>query len=122
MTKNPLKYLPRDIPNSIDNIMGKYILKYRNPYPYNNLIKWGKWYENINNRIVRRTYINDIFISTVFLGLDHGMDNGKPILFETMIFRNGEEQGCERCTTWREALAMHWKAVELVKKELKNVR
>ena len=32
------------------------------------------------------TQIGNIFVSTVFLGLDHSFGSGPPVLFETMIF------------------------------------
>lgn len=97
----------------------KFILKYRKPVPEPDLYKWGKWFEN-TYRYVRKTYIDDIFISTVFLGLDHSFSSQEyPILFETMIFRNGESFDYQtRCQTWRQALKMHWQAVKWVKKGL----
>ena len=37
--------------------------------------------------------LGDFTVSTVFLGIDHRSDRsvGEPILFETMVFRNGAE-------------------------------
>lgn len=104
-----------------------YYLKHRKPVPYGcniltdtsgylKLVR--KHFENITikHRIRSRT-IGNLWISTVFLGLDHGY-NGKPILFETMIFKDGEQYGnCDRCSTHREALNQHQAAIELVKKE-----
>ena len=90
-----------------------YILKYRKPIPCNDLMKWGKWFENTHRR-VRRTQINEhLFISTVFLGIDHGWNDNLE-LFETMVFKNGEGQDCYRCDTWRNALKQHWEIVRLV--------
>jgi hypothetical protein len=54
-----------------------------------------------------------LWISTVFLGLDHGF-GGPPKLFETMIFEDsgsGEEIYMARCFTYEEAEAMHKAAV-----------
>ena len=51
-------------------------------------------------------------------GYDHSFGNGKPILFETMVFgkdKNGKcdyrDQECERYTTWDEAIKGHNKMV-----------
>lgn len=99
----------------MDNL---YILKHRKPVFCDDLLKWGKWFEKTNKRKVRRTYLDDICISTVFLRVDHGWD-GKILLFETMIFDEKDERYCERCETWRQALAMHWQAVSEYKSEKK---
>ena len=60
------------------------------------LIEWAKWIESAD-RNVKTTVINDdITISTVFLALDYnhlGHLGGEPLLFETMVLRNGS--GCE---------------------------
>jgi hypothetical protein len=46
-------------------------------------------------------------VSTVFIGIDHGFGRGPPLLFETMLFVNGVEQGCEHYCTWDEAETGH---------------
>ena len=65
--------------------------------------------EDLQDRTVRRSELdNDVLISTVFLGIDHGY-NGVPLLFETMIF-GGEHDGYqERYSTWEEAEKGHQK-------------
>lgn len=78
------------------------------------LMDWARFMEN-NDRRVARDEVGDIYISTVFLGTDHGWRNPEPILFETMIF-GGEHDGYqERCSTYDEAVKMHEVAVNLVK-------
>ncbi len=93
-----------------------YILKHRKPIPCENVIKWGKWFERHYSRRVRSTYIQDIWISTVFLGVDHAFDDGELVLFETMIFNKKDDNRVDdifgRCTTWRQALKMHRQAIE----------
>jgi hypothetical protein len=37
------------------------------------------------------TEVGDVEVSTVFLGLDHGWDDGPPVLFETMTFGGGQD-------------------------------
>ena len=93
----------------------KYILLGKTPIVEPDLIKWSTWFENAN-RCVAETKLNGKRISTVFLGLDHNFfSNGKPHLFETMIFP--ECNYCERCSTWKEAEIQHEKAVNSLKEK-----
>jgi hypothetical protein len=100
---------------------------------------WGDWFQNNDNRIVAKTSIGDIVISTVCLGLDHNWGDGplmvlaagnedsdptnnaakhhKPHLFETMIFGGERDQECWRCATWAEAEAQHERVVAEVTNE-----
>lgn len=67
------------------------------------------------NKVVAQTDTNDGgWVSTVFLGLDHGF-HGEPILFESMHFigSNGSDQ--KRYRTWDEAMAGHHLMVALHK-------
>lgn len=84
----------------------KYILDGKTPVPCEDLLAWGAWFQTAD-RQVARDYVGDKRVSTIFLGLDHGL-GGKPMLFETMIFdESGEETYCERYGTWEEAEAGH---------------
>jgi hypothetical protein len=61
-------------------------------------------------------YIDNIKISTVFLGWDHSfMEESTPILFETMIFGGEYDEFQRRYETYNEALQGHTEAVEMVK-------
>jgi hypothetical protein len=67
------------------------------------------------NRIVARTKIGPMDVSTVFLALDHAYSpdpDALPILFETMIFGDNEDAYQERYSTWDEAEKGHAKAVK----------
>jgi hypothetical protein len=91
-----------------------YILKDKKPVPVDGLLEWGSQFEDPDSRKVRRTHIlNDwIFISTVFLGLDHRFGfAGPPLLFETMIFGGYLEDYQRRYSTWDEAVRGHYEAV-----------
>jgi hypothetical protein len=96
----------------IDQAMSyRYILVGQTPVPEPDLLMWARWFEK-NDRHVAVTRVLDIaVVSTVFLGLDHNFFpwcGGEPLLFETMVFWNGEggeEQ--DRCSSWREAEQMH---------------
>ena len=75
-----------------------------NPVPCD-MITWARWFETAD-RHVRDTARDDVRVSTVFLGLNHG-DGGRRELFETMLFVNGSSEACERYSTWDEAEAGH---------------
>lgn len=83
------------------------------------LLKWSEWMAE-ENRHVAVTEINKaIYVSTVFLGMDHGFGlSDKPILFETMVFRDGNGAEMTRCATWEEAEEMHESMVKAVKDNL----
>jgi hypothetical protein len=61
----------------------------------------------------------DIEVSTVFLVIDHNhfpkLNDGRPILFETMVFGGKYNEMCERCSTWDEAVKQHNVVLEFVK-------
>jgi hypothetical protein len=73
---------------------------------------WAMWFEKAD-RQVAETFVGDLWVSTVFLGLDHSWGNGPPILWETMVFDQAwNEKDIDRCTGSREqAEAMHEKMV-----------
>ena len=97
-------------------LMGKLVV------PCRDLMEWAKWFETAN-RVVAQTEVGSLFVSTVFLGLDHNfLDSGQPLLFETMIFdgrltgdlKNSPESiYCDRASDWDAAEAMHRRAVTL---------
>jgi len=55
-------------------------------------------------------------VSTVWLGLDHNHVGGEPVLFETMVFGEGDwaDQDCQRYSTELEARIGHTEMVTLV--------
>ena len=96
-------------------MFGKYILIGQTPVPEPDLLTWAYWME-AEDRRVARTEVGASIISTVFLGLDHGhLFDGPPLLFETMVFTDGESGYMERCSTWLEAEAQHQRIVDGVK-------
>jgi hypothetical protein len=91
---------------------GKYILDGHTPVPAD-LMTWAAWFEKAE-RHVAKTNIGDVFVSTVFLGLDHNWGRGPPILFETMVFKGPLDGEQERYVTWEEAEAGHAAMVKRV--------
>lgn len=94
--------------------MKYYILEDKKPVPVDDLMEWGRWFENRENSIVEKTTIGDSDVSTVFLGLNHRYGEGEPVLFETMIFGGDEDGYQERYCTWDEAVEGHKFACEKV--------
>lgn len=80
--------------------------------------QWAREFENDPNRILSQTSIGCYKISTVFLGLDHNFDKkGPPLVFETMIFGEGQwDQQQYRYSTYEEAMAGHQAACELIER------
>lgn len=77
-----------------------------------------KLYEDADMKVTQQDKIGEILVSTVFLGMDHGLlrsDTKMPVLWETMIFGGEHDQYQERYTSHEDALAGHNKALELVK-------
>lgn len=85
------------------------------PIPCDDQMEWGAWMKLPfeATRRVAQTTVDKYWISTVFLGLDHGTAwitgvDGPPVLFETMVQCNGQwtdEQ--HRYSTWELALEGH---------------
>lgn len=91
-----------------------YILDNKRATPVADVMTWGRWLETADRKVARDE-IGDVSVSTVFLGLDHNLGEGRPHLFETMIFGGEHDQFQVRCTTWDEAEEQHARAVRMVK-------
>lgn len=92
-------------------MMRFYILIGQTPVPEPDIIAWAACFGD-EDRVVFQTEFAGGRVSTVFLGLDHQWGIGPPLLFETMVFLDGEPAGRERCSTWLEAEAQHTKILE----------
>lgn len=81
-------------------------------------LRWGERFaRSRKQRIVKQETIGGLFVSTVFLGLDHQHGKGPPILWETMVFDNKTTTDMDRCYGNRQnALAMHQRMVEKARK------
>lgn len=60
------------------------------PVPCSDVREFGEWFQTADNRIVQQDRVNNLLVSTVFLGFDHGFDDGPPVLWETMVLEAGE--------------------------------
>lgn len=72
------------------------------------LMTWAKEFEDIEKRIIARTKVAEgIEVSTVFLGLDHGMGDEPPQLFESLVFGGTLDQTMVRYARRHEAVLGH---------------
>lgn len=88
---------------------------------------WARWFRGAD-RNVARTEIGPmsgdtafVYVSTVFLGLNHNYSGGPPLLYETLVFvdnRDGERVSIEnsmlRYATRQDAEAGHRAVVQFV--------
>lgn len=76
--------------------------------------EWAKAFEDGPSRIIERTNLWwGGYVSTVWLGLDHSLGGGKPLIFETMIFgRDGASSDMQRYSTRILAVLGHNKIVK----------
>jgi hypothetical protein len=87
----------------------------RTPVPAT-LMEGSKLLENVGARRVALTHLGRAgWVSTVFLVIDHGIINGKPVLFETMVFGGWLDGFQVRATSYAKAWGDHWKAVRMVR-------
>lgn len=92
--------------------MMNYILEGKTPKPVEDILQWARWFETAD-RHVEKTMVEDIRVSNVFLGIDHGWSSEVPILFETMIFGGAHNDFQQRYATWEDAESGHAEAVKL---------
>jgi hypothetical protein len=70
------------------------------------------------NRRVASDTVGHLWVSTVFLSIDHQFGMGPPVLWETMIFNNRTGESdlyCERYTSREEAERRHVEIVGLLR-------
>ena len=88
----------------------------RDGTPYANAVEWSKDFGIVENKIVKQEELpNGYFVSTVWLGLNHNYGEGKPLIFETMVFPekgNYSDIYMERYSTEQEAIEGHNRLVE----------
>ena len=86
-----------------------------------NQISYKEYDELLNptyKRVAETTLPNGLWISTVWMGLDHNWGAGPPLIFETMVFENGDmgaDLNMARYATEEEAIKGHEEMVEWAK-------
>lgn len=82
-------------------------------------LEWAVLFEDFERRQVADTTIGDVRISTVWLGLNYRfLDDGAPLIFESMVFGGEFDAHCERYPNWAAALAGHDQLVAMVRSEV----
>lgn len=80
------------------------------------LLHWVKWFgraEQDGRLQVARDKVGAAEVSTVFLGINTNViPNGKPLVFETMMVRNGEGTVMGRRATLATARTLHAQVLE----------
>ena len=95
----------------------------KEPYPVS-LEESYQLFHDLDMKIVQQDKLdNGMFVSTVFLGLDHDWSDDPdhvPVLFETMVFCSDDVDQIyeyqERYTSYADALAGHQRALDYANK------
>ena len=93
---------------------GNYILEGKKAVLVGDIIEWAQQFEKTDRRVAKDK-IGEVEISTVFLGLDHQYGEGRPLLFETMVFGGEFDEEMDRYSTWEEAEKGHKTMIEKVR-------
>lgn len=79
---------------------------------------WARWFEEDANRQIAYDEFDNIYVSTIFLGIDHRFgEEGPPLIFETMTFGGPTDMAQRRYSTLDEALVGHQAMVKEAKGE-----
>lgn len=71
---------------------------------------------NNDSRILKKTRIGDVEVSTVFLCIDHSFsDTAQPILFETLVFGGKLDGEVNRYSDYDKALEGHEEMCQMVR-------
>jgi hypothetical protein len=89
-----------------------YVLDEHNQPKLASHIEWAEWLENDERRfLLQQRWIRpdgiEMFVSTIFLGIDMGIDPGLPRLWETAVFIGGKLTFERRHTSREAALQYH---------------
>jgi hypothetical protein len=71
--------------------------------------EWSKLFSDKGYQIIKKTTVGIHEVSTIYLGMTWEFSDGKPLIFETMVFPECEI--CERDATETEAVATHARIV-----------
>ena len=81
-------------------------------------ISFDRWSELMCDDNYRRVAWDEprpgVYVSTVWMGLNHGCDHERPLIFETMVFNSPSDQDCRRYSSEVEAVCGHLDAVERI--------
>ena len=72
-------------------------------------------------RVAQDTLLDGRWVSTVWVGMNHQMGAGPPLIFETMVFPSNDnmnDEYCERYSTEEQAVVGHAEVLERLSKEM----
>ena len=77
-------------------------------------MKWARLLQDKDYQIVAQDNVDKYFISTVWMGLDHSLGYSHPLIFETMVYgqADDEKKSIDRYSTLEEAEYGHKRFVE----------
>jgi hypothetical protein len=84
-----------------------------------NIFKWGQGMASFDP-LLADDYMEEVRVTTIFLGMDNSNSDGPPLLFETIITGGWLDQFRIRCTTYEEAEIMHRMVLSMAKREQEN--
>ena len=96
---------------------GNYILdKWGRPKRCNDILQFAAWFETADRSVEYTEITRKVHVATSFLGIDHNfMNEGKPVLWETMIFGGPYNDWTKRYTSEADARKGHKEAVKLAR-------
>jgi hypothetical protein len=90
-----------------------------NPILCKDVKVWAAFLKKSSNKLVSKTKIppskEATEVSTVFLGMEHGERDGKPLLWETLVFGGPFDEEMERYASKQEAIEGHLRMVDKVR-------
>jgi hypothetical protein len=103
---------PESDPGFNPGYMSRYILDGHTPVPATPEA-WTAWERAADCQVALTIIAPHLLVSTVFLGLDHERLPGRPpLVFETLVIRDGHDGEYVRYSTWDAAVQGHAVACE----------
>ncbi len=81
------------------------------------ILEWGQKMQDPKYKIVAKTKVRKALVSTVWLGINHQFGTGPPLIFETMVFGENEEDITERYSKLKAAEMGHHFIVAKLRKQ-----
>ena len=94
------------------------------PIGFDDVLAWARAIELLpdSQRVVGKTVVGGLEVSTVFLTVDHQWRlYAQPLLFETMVFGEGGGDLVERYSTWEQAERGHARCVESLRVDVEKM-
>ena len=91
--------------------MKNYILDGKEIRIASSVDEWANFLSSAD-KVIQKTEVGDVEVSTVFLSADYGLGIGPPVLFETMVFGSNAPNMTQRYCTYAQAERGHWLMVE----------